>query len=374
MKNEKVKVTCSRCILDSATVEGITFNKLGVCSYCQSFDLNSSKLWFPDDVGQKKIKLMVEELQAYRKKTRQKYDCLVGVSGGLDSSYLLLKLVEWGLNPLVLHVDAGWNSELAVKNIENLINELNLDLYTEVIDWTEMKALQLAFLKSGVPNQDIPQDHSFAAATYKYAKKFNLKYIIRGTNFSTECILPKSYGYDAMDSVHINAIFKKYNGRSIDSSKYPLISYIRQRIQRRINGYTFFSPLNYIYYSIDESIVELHDKVGWKYYGGKHRESRFTRFFQDYYLPTRFGIDKRNAHYSSMINSGLISREEVLEKMEQPLYTELELKVDKEFIAKKLDISVDELDGYISQPLTSHKDFSQDRFFRFLESLYRKLS
>ena len=242
------------------------------------------------------------------------------------------------LRPLVVHVDAGWNSEIAVKNIEHLVKALDLDLYTYVVDWEEMKDLQLAFLKASVANQDIPQDHAFFAKLYDYASKNKIKYIINGSNLSSESILPQSWGYDASDLSHILGIHKKFGQLKLKS--YPMMGFFKQKFYwPYFKKMKVIRPLNYINYDKNKAIDFLQENYGWRYYGGKHHESKWTKFFQAYYLPTKFGFDKRKAHLSSMIVSGQITRDEAISELESPLYNQSELVQDKRFIARKLGIS-----------------------------------
>lgn len=358
---------CTKCIMDTTDPE-ITFDEEGVCNHCRFFEQVLSKNWFPDERGQKLLHEIVKKIQSEGK--GKKYDCIIGLSGGVDSSYLAYKAVELGLRPLAVHVDAGWNSEIAVQNINKICQVLQIDLVTEVIDWEEMRDLQLAFLKSGVPNQDIPQDHAFFAALYKFAVKNDIKYVLSGSNYATECILPSSWGYNAMDARHLKAIHKRFGQREL--KRYPTISFF---------SYYFYFPyvkkmkvvklLNYMPYSKEAAIKELENKIGWQYYGGKHYESRFTKFFQAYYLPTRFGFDKRKAHLSSMIVTGLITREEALNEMKKELYPAEEFIADKKYILDKLGITDEEFEKYMTMPLKSHFDYpTNHKLYTFLRKIY----
>lgn len=348
---ERPYQVCTKCIMDT-TDSAISFNDEGVCNHCQYFDNNIVPNWFPGEEGKGKLNALLEEIKAYGKD--KEYDCIIGLSGGVDSSYLAIKVVEWGLRPLVVHVDAGWNSELAVKNIEQIVTRLGLDLVTHVVDWEEMKDLQLAFLKSNVANQDVPQDHAFFAALYNYAIEAKIKYVINGSNFATEGVLPQSWGYDAMDVKHLLSIHKKFGRQKLKT--FPTVSFFKYHFfYPFIWKMQIVKPLNYIPYTKEGAIEEMERDYGWRYYGGKHFESRWTRFFQAYYLPTKFGYDKRLAHLSSLIVAGQMTREEALEEMKKPAYDEKDILEDKQFIAKKLGITFDELEDLISQP---NRDFS----------------
>jgi N-acetyl sugar amidotransferase len=336
----------------------IAFDSDGVCSHCKFFDERVAQYWFPDERGEARLQRMIEEVKEYGK--GKPYDSIIGLSGGVDSSYLAVKVGEWGLRPLAVHVDAGWNSELAVKNIEQIIGKVGLDLITHVVDWEDMRELQLAFLRSNLANQDVPQDHAFFAALYQYATKNGIKYVISGSNYATESILPQAWGYDAMDATHVRAVHKRFGTRKLRS--FPIVGFLDYHIYYpRIKKMTVLAPLNYMRYRKEEAIEYLEKNYGWRYYGGKHYESRWTRFFQAYYLPTKFGYDKRKAHLASLVVAGEITREEALKQLEKPLYTENELAEDKAFVAKKLGLSVAELDDLIAQPTRDYTEFPHQK-------------
>ena len=344
---------CSRCCMDTSDPE-ITFDAEGVCNHCHYFENNVKQYWFPDERGKPLLEKMIAEVREYGKGKR--YDSIIGLSGGVDSSYLAVKVAEWGLRPLAVHVDAGWNSELAVKNIEQIIAKAGLDLVTHVVDWDDMRELQLSFLRSNVANQDTPQDHAFFAALYNYAMKENIRYVINGSNYATESILPSSWGYDSMDADQLRAIHKQFGTAKL--KHYPVVSFFDYFIYYpKIKGMTILKPLNYIYYSKQEAIDYLEKNYGWRYYGGKHYESRWTRFFQAHYLPTKFGYDKRKAHLASLVVTGEMTRDAALAELEKPLYSDNELAEDKAFIAKKLGISVADLEEFIKAPPRHWSEF-----------------
>ncbi|GGD02603.1 N-acetyl sugar amidotransferase [Pyruvatibacter mobilis] len=348
---------CTRCIMDTTDAE-ITFDEHGVCNHCQYFETGLKPNWFPNDQGKKMLREMIDQVR--REGKGKKYDCIIGLSGGVDSSYLAAKVAEWGLRPLAVHVDGGWNSELAVKNIEMMTEKLGLDLATYVVDWEEMRDLQLAFLRSNVANQDVPQDHAFFAALYNFAAKEGIKYVISGSNYATESILPVSWGYDPMDIKHVTSIHKIYGTRKL--RKFPTVNFFKFHIYYpRILGMTVLRPLNLMHYNKDEAIEYLEKNYGWRYYGGKHYESRWTRFFQAHYLPTKFGYDKRRAHLSSLVVADAMSREQALQEMKKQLYTDNELAEDKAFVAKKLGITVGELEEFIAQPIKHYTDYPHNQ-------------
>lgn len=359
--NQREYQICNRCIMDT-TDPDIVFDEHGYCNHCTDALELGKKVWFPNEEGERRLREYVKKIKKEGK--NKKYDCIIGLSGGVDSSYLAYMAVKNGLRPLVVHIDCGWNSELAVKNVENIINKLNLDLHTHVVDWEAMKVLQLAFLKASVANQDIPQDHAIFAALYSFAVKNRIHYVLSGSNFATESILPQSWGYNASDYRHIKDINRKFGKCKL--SHYPHLTFFQRYIYFQfIHRMKIVKFLNLIPYNKEEAINFLSKEFGWRYYGGKHHESRFTKFFQVYYLPTKFAYDKKRAHLSSLIVSGIITREEALKEMTSMPSDPNELQADKEYVAKKLDISVDELDNIIKLPNKTYRDYkSNEVWFR----------
>ena len=344
---------CTRCVMDTTDVD-IAFDESGACNYCTMVEAAVKDHWIPRQQDGEWLRRTIDEVKAFGQ--GKPYDSIIGLSGGVDSSYLAVKVVEWGLRPLAVHVDAGWNSGLAVKNIDQIVTKLGLDLHTHVVDWEEMRDFQLAFLRSHLANQDSPQDHVFFAALYGYATKNRIKYVLRGSNYQTESILPVSWGYSPMDTRHFLAIHRQFGSRRLKS--FATTSFFKSQIYYpKIKKMTVVEPLNYIHYTKGEAIAYLEQNYGWRYYGGKHYESRWTRFFQSYYLPTKFGYDKRKAHLSSMIAAGEITRAEALAELEKSLYTENELAEDKAFVAKKLGLSVAELDELVSAHPRHYSEF-----------------
>jgi N-acetyl sugar amidotransferase len=367
----KLKV-CVNCVMDTSDIN-ISFDENGVCNHCKEAEIKLKNGWFPNEFGRKKLDRISEKI---RKNVRKgNYDSIIGVSGGVDSSYLLhLAKIEMGLNPLVVHVDAGWNSEIAVSNIEKLVKKLNLDLITYVVDWEEIKDLQLAYLKSSLPNQDVPQDHAFFAKLYEIASEKGIKYVITGSNLSSESILPRSWGHDAMDSIQLKYIHSKFG--KIKLKTYPIVSYFIYKIYYPfVLKMKVIKPLNFIDYDKNKAIEFLEKKYDWKYYGGKHHESNWTKFFQSYYLPVKFGFDKRKAHLSSMIVSKQITREEAILQLSKALYIESELDRDKTHIAKKLGITFEELNRILELGNKTHSHYPNynklnNTFLKLKEILY----
>lgn len=369
---------CIRCVMDTSDPK-ITFGDGGQCNHCTSAIEIKDRTWFPNDVGEKLLGDIVKKIKEDGKK--REYDCVIGLSGGADSSYLICKVVkDYGLNPLAVHVDGGWNSELAVNNIENIVKKLKIDLFTHVVDWEEMKDLQVAFLKAGVANQDTPQDHAIYAAVYNFAVKNNIKYMLSGSNFATESILPISWGYDAADLKHLKAIHKLFG--KIKLKNYPRVNFFEQHFKYKyINKFEVISPLNYMRYEKNDAINYLEKNFGWRNYGGKHHESIFTKYFQSYYLPEMFGYDKRRAHLSSLIVSGQISRDSALEELAKPLYDEIQMKEDQGYIARKLSLTGEEFRGIIEAPKHLYSEYPnnesllpvKDKIFRILSVVKRYL-
>ncbi|WP_317046409.1 N-acetyl sugar amidotransferase [Muricauda brasiliensis] len=349
---------CKRCIMDTSDPE-IVFDDKGNCNHCTDALAQSKTSWFPNSQGEEKLMAIVDKIKKTQK--RKEYDCIIGLSGGVDSSYLAYKVVQLGLKPLVVHVDCGWNSELAVQNVQNIVQKLNLDLHTHVVNWEEMKDLQLAFFKANVANQDVPQDHAIFAALYSYAVKNNIKYVFNGYNFATECILPKAWGYKAMDYKSLKSIHKKFGKKKL--RKFPYVTYFRRFIYfRYIRKMKIVMPLNLMPYDKEQAMKEMEQKLNWQYYGGKHHESRFTKFFQAYYLPHKFGYDKRRAHLSSLIVSGQLSRNEALEEMKIEIYPNNSHITDMEYVAKKLGVSNEEFERIIAMPNRTYTDYPNNEW------------
>ena len=360
MKKERKYRICSNCVMDT-TDSQITFDERGVCDHCNTFYKEILPNWYPNEKG---LKILEEVSSKIKKSARGKdFDCIIGISGGIDSSFALYVAKEvMGLKPLVLHVDTGWNTELAVHNIENLINKMNLDLYTEVIDWQEMRELQLAFIKSGVPHIDTPQDHAIFASLYKFASKHKVKYILTGANFSTECVRnPVEWMYYQSDSVQVKDIFKKHGRGKLKN--FPLTNALWHRFYLPfIKGIRVFKPLNFYPYQKEEALKLLEEKYNYKRYPQKHFESRFTRFYESYWLYERFGYDVRKVQFSSLILTGQMTREEALKKLQELPYDPVEIKKDIEYVADKLEISVDELMKYFYGPKRSFRDYKNMYF------------
>lgn len=351
---------CSKCVMDTSDSK-IVFDENGVCDHCHGFETDVLPNWYPNDAGKEMFRAQIEQIKKSGK--GKDFDCIMGMSGGLDSSYLLhLAVSEFGLRPLVFHVDGGWNTDLAVNNIQMLVDKLGLDLYTEVINWEEMKDFQLAFFKSGVPHLDIPQDHAFVATLYHFANKHNIKYILNGGNFATECVRnPKEWLYYGTDMAQLRDIHGRFGTRKLKT--YPFSSVLFHKVYlRHIRGVRVVKPLNYLPYTKEQATKVLSETYGWRPYPQKHFESRFTRFYEGYWLPTRFGYDTRRVQYSSLIQTGQMTREEALKKLEKPAYDPATIDEDFEYIATKLGISVAELRSYHEMPKKTYRDYKNQEW------------
>lgn len=346
---------CNSCVMDTSDSR-ITFDDNGICDHCNTFHNHTLPNWHTDERGEKELQSLVEKIKKAGR--GNDFDCIVGMSGGVDSSYLTYIAKEkLGLRPLVFHVDAGWNSQEAVNNIEKLVEKLGLDLYTEVINWEEMKDLQLAYIKSGVPHIDTPQDHAFFGTMYKFAEKYNVKYILTGANLSTECIRnPIEWMYYQTDHRQLLDIHKKYGERQLKT--YPITKILRHKVYLPyVKGIKVVRPLNLIPYVKENAIGLLMDRFGWQPYPQKHFESRFTKFYEGYWLPEKFGFDTRRVQFSSLILTGQMTRDEALERLGSLSYDESTIDHDFEFVATKLGITATELKSYMNAPNKTFRDY-----------------
>lgn len=350
---------CTKCVMDT-TDSVITFDADGVCDHCRTFETQIKPNWHPDAKGRVELDEMIRKIKEAGKGSE--FDCIIGVSGGIDSSYLTwLAKHEMGLRPLVFHVDAGWNSQVAVNNIEKLIEHLELDLFTQVIDWEEMRDLQLAFFKSGVPHIDMPQDHAFFASMYKFALDNNVKYILTGANYSTECIRnPLEWMYFQSDILQLRDIHAQFGTRPLKT--FPTTSILRHKVYLPyVKGIRVVRPLNNMPYHKEDAIRLLKEKIGWQPYPQKHFESRFTRFYESFWLPTRFGYDVRRVQFASLILTGQMTREDALKELEALPYDPATIAHDIEFVANKLGITADELMSYHRLPKKTYRDYKSQQ-------------
>lgn len=362
---------CTRCIMDTTDPE-IQFDENGVCNHCRKYDERASKELYLDETGQQKLDRIINEIKEQGE--NKEYDCLMGVSGGVDSTFALYKARKLGLRPLAVHLDNGWNTELSVKNIEMLVKKLNVNLFTYVLDWEEFKDLHLSFLKSSISNSEIPTDHAITAILFRMAAEKGIQYIISGSNIVTEAIMPSSWMYDATDWKLIKSIHKKF--RKIKLKSFPKLNIFEFTYFIFVKRIKYISLLNYLPYNKKEAMQVLQKELGWKYYGGKHYESIYTRFLQGYILPRKYNIDKRKAHFSTLICSGQMTREEALEEMKNDIYPPIVMQEDKEYVIKKLGLTEEEFEKIMSQPIQTFKDYPNNNFlfdkFSFLVKLAKK--
>jgi N-acetyl sugar amidotransferase len=359
MKTIKYQI-CTNCIMDT-TDPGISFDERGWCDYCQNYYSEIFPNWHPNEQG--KVELMNFARKIKKEGDGKDFDCIIGMSGGLDSSYTTYVAKEiMGLRPLVFHVDAGWNTQQAVSNIEKLVDGLKLDLYTDVINWEEMKDLQVAFLKSQIPDIDMPQDIAFFSSLYKFARKNKIKYVLTGGNFSTECCRePEAWGaYPGIDRILIKDIHNKFGKRALKT--FPIVDILSYKIYYKyIYGMTVVRPLNYIRFIKKDAENLLKEKFGWESFVHKHHESRFTRFYEDFWLPKKFGYEKRRAHFSSLILTNQMERQEALDRISKPELDEQFWKKEFEYVANKLDLSVRELQSIFEGSNKNFHDYKNKK-------------
>ena len=345
---------CTNCVMDTSD-SAITFDEHGVCDFCNDFYQNIQPSWQDKLKDPDLLRRTAEQIKAASK--GRKYDCIIGMSGGVDSSYLCYVAKElMGLNPLVYSVDTGWNLNVAVENIERIVKALDLDMYTEVVDWNEMKDLQLAFFKSQVPYQDTPQDHAIFAGLYNYAVKHGIQYVLTGANSATECIRSPVEWVYMNDLKMIRDIHHKFGTRPLKT--FPLCGMVKYRVYYPIfKGMKRVAPLDMVEYNKEKVKLFLQERFGWQPYENKHYENVFTRFYEGYYLPHKFGYDKRKCYFSNEILAGTMTREEALAELEQPPYDPQQMEEDKAYIAKKRGLTVEEFQTIIDGENKTFRDY-----------------
>lgn len=336
---------CSMSVLDTIADPYITFNEEGICNYYEKYKKAVEQFNIDSDTKEADLSKLIEKIK--KDGAAKKYDCISGVSGGVDSTYTVYLMYKLGLRPLIVHFDNGWNSELAVKNIENIIEKTGFDLYTLVVDWDEFKDLQRSYFKASVVDIEVPTDHAIRGTLSKLALKYNIKYIISGDNVVTENVLPPYWIFNKSDHTNIKSIHKRYG--TLPLKTFPFYDYKLKKLEK-INNVEIIALLNYFNYNKAEAKEIIKNEMNWKDYGGKHYESIFTKFYQAYILPRKFNIDKRKAHLSNLIFSGQISKEEALLELKMPLYNEKDLIADYEFVIKKLNFSEAEFEDILNQP------------------------
>lgn len=357
---------CNTCVMDS-TDPNIIFYNDGTCNHCREATKKLKELKNNDSIKKElQLKEIIKNIKYSGK--NNKYDCLIGLSGGVDSSYLAWITKELGLRPLAIHIDNGWNTELAVKNIENIVNKLNIDLKTIVLDWEEFKSLQRAFLKASVVDLEMLSDNAIIVGIKRTIKKEKIKYFLSGTNAAAESIMPHSWYYSLKyDSLNIRSIYNKFSdGKPLKN--YPLLNIFEFIAHKHFNSLLEIPLLDYVPYIKENAIKVLEKELNWVNYGGKHYESKITQFYQAYILPTKFNIDKRKAHLSSLICSGQITRDEALAILNEPLYNYESLESDKQYFCKKLGLTLEEFNNIMALPIKKHTDYKS------YQNVYNKLS
>ncbi len=352
--NHRKYQICTNCVMDTSDSR-ITFNEKGTCDFCSDYFDNILPNWKQGIVGKDELKRISYQIRKAGK--GKKYDCIIGMSGGVDSSYLcyIAKNIMH-LRPLIYCVDTGWNLNVAVENIERIVKALDLDMYTEVVDWREMRDLQIAFFKAQVPYQDLPQDHAIFAGLYNYAMKNGIKYVLTGANNATECIRPPIEWVYQNDLTFIKDIHRKFG--TVPLKTFPMCSILKYRgYYTCLRGMKRVAPLNFVKYDKEKVKRFLQKEFGWQAYENKHYENVFTRWYEGYYLPYKFGYDKRRVYFSNEILVGTLTREEALKELEQDPYPPKMQQEDKEYIAKKLGISTTEFERMIDGPNKTFEDY-----------------
>lgn len=367
---------CSISVMDTIADPNIQFDAKGICNYYYEYLDAEKQFVYKGDSGKDKLNEIVDQIK--REGQGKKYDCITGVSGGVDSTYLALQAKKLGLRPLIVHFDNGWNSELAVKNIENIISKLGFDLYTLVVDWEEFKDLQLSYIKASVVDIEVLTDHAIMGTIYRLANQYGLKYILSGNNIVTEHVLPSHWIFNKSDDINIRDIHAKYG--KVPLKTFPFFSFKERRYLTNVIGIKTIPLLNYMPFDKNEVKETIIRELDWRDYGGKHYESVFTRFYQGYILPVKFKIDKRKAHLSNLIFSGQLTKEEALEDLKKPIYNIEQLRTDKEFVLKKFGVTEQEFDELMKLPRKEHRDFKYIKpffdkypYLRIFTPLWRKI-
>jgi N-acetyl sugar amidotransferase len=361
---------CKRCVMDTSDPD-ISFDENGYCNHCNDYFEKTSKLSYTGKDSDKKLAELINKIKDSGK--NQKHDCVIGISGGVDSIYTAYLAKELGLRPLCVHMDNGWNSMLAVNNIEKILKKLDLNLQTYVLDWQEFKDLQLSFLKASVPEAETPTDIAIPAILHQVAAQNKIKYIFSGGNYATEGILPKSWHYDAKDIKYLHSIHKKFGTKKL--KKFPTFGFLNEFYYKYIKGIRIIYPLNLVPYNKKDTIQLLVKELDWTNYGGKHHESIYTKFIQSYVLPEKFGIDYRKATFSTQICAGEMSRDEAINELLKKPYNPVLVQEEKEYVSKKLGITLEDLNKIISSPAKSFKDYPNNKkLLEFIYNVYRKLN
>lgn len=361
---------CNRCVMDTSDCE-ISFDENGNCNHCNNYFNRIAGMAYQGEKSDREFDALIAEMK--RKGRGSKYDCVIGVSGGVDSTYVAYLAKERGLRVLLVHLDNGWNTSIGEENVRNIVSLLGFDFEVYKLDWQEFRQMQIAFLRASVPDIEAPTDMAIPAALHYFAKKYNVKYIVSGGNFATEGILPNSWFYNAKDTRYIKAILNRYCPVKI--KKFPFFGWKEEAWCKMVRGIKMVYFLNYVPYSKDDAIKVLEKKLHWKYYGGKHYESLYTGFEQAYILPEKFNIDYRKATFSTQICAGTMTREQALEELSKPAYNPDTIQDEIKAICEKLEISVEEFNAIMQEPPKYYWDYPNDeKKLAFIYNVYRKLT
>lgn len=369
-ENERM---CRRCVMDTSDPD-IRFDADGVCNHCLAVEERKKEYPYNLDAESKVVRLDEVILQIKSAGKGKRYDCVIGVSGGVDSTYVILEARRRGLRPLAVHLDNGWNSELAVHNIERMCTKLNVDLYTYVIDWDEFRDIQVSFLKASTPDSEIPTDHAITGILYRTAAEYGLKFIISGDNFNTESILPFAWSHGHNDWKYVRSVHKRFGAVPFDT--FPGLSYQRLFYYVFIKRIRMIHLLDFVEFRKSAAIEILKEELDWEPYKGKHHESLYTKILQTYILPEKFGFDKRRAHLSSLICAGEITKGEALKEVAQELQDPLALVQEREYAAAKLGITLDEFQGIMELPprqFWDYPSYENSWYFPIARKIFRVL-
>lgn len=361
---------CVRCVMDTTDSE-IFFDSAGVCNHCLESEAKLKEVSFADGESRRRLNNLSERIRSSSEGRR--YDAVIGMSGGVDSSYVAWLAHKLGLRVLAVHFDNGWNSEVAVTNIRSVVEACGFDLETYVINWPEFKDLQRSFIRAGVVDIEMLSDHAIMASMFDLAKRHNIRYVLSGTNVTTEHGMPRRWVWSKNDLTNIKAIHRRFGEQKLKS--FPRMGLLRSLLLRNFSiGFEFIEILDLANFRKDEAIKVLESKTGWRYYGGKHYESIFTKFYQAYILPNKFGIDKRRVHLSALVRNGELTRAQALSELRKPLYSEDDLRRDRTYVLKKLNFSEQEFNAIMAGAPVAHDVYASDVKIRgFLKLIAKKM-
>lgn len=369
MKVEKYQI-CKRCVMDTSDIE-ISFDDKGNCNHCNNYFNNIIKMAYQGEKSDKEFDLLIDKMK--QKGRKSKYDCVIGISGGIDSSYVAYLAKQKGLRVLLVHLDNGWNSDISEQNVSNIAKLLSFDYEVFKLEWEEFRKIQIAFLKASVPDAEAPTDMAIPAALHHFANKYNVKYIVSGGNFATEGILPNTWFYNAKDTKYLKSILKQ-NG-NIKIKNFPVFGWKQEGYYKTVKDIKTVYFLNYVPFSKEKAMKILEKELNWKYYGGKHYESKYTGFAQAYILPTKFNIDYRRATFSTQICAGTMTREQAISELKNKPYDETKINDEIKEICNKLEISVEEFNKVMKQKPKLYKDYPNDETkLKRLYNIYRKFT